>query len=152
MSGSFWFRTGAIVGLISVAAGTFGAHVLEGFFRDLPVESSAGSSALLSPERRLEDFEIGVRYQMAHALALLALGLAASRRPKPARAEAVAGWSFLWGIVIFSGSLYAIGLTGQKWLGMITPIGGVMFFVGWVALAMVSWPDPERSEPGPATS
>jgi uncharacterized membrane protein YgdD (TMEM256/DUF423 family) len=148
MTAAFWFRTGAILALLGVAAGTFGAHGLESL---LPKPGESVGAGLLDPERRLVDFKIGVDYQLTHALALLALGLAAARLPRRSWATCVAGWSFLFGIAVFSGSLYAIGLTGIRWLGMITPIGGVAFFVGWAALASVAWPGPPRDEPGQAT-
>ncbi|HEU5115942.1 MAG TPA: DUF423 domain-containing protein, partial [Isosphaeraceae bacterium] len=136
MNAAFWFRTGAILSLIGVAAGTFGAHGLESL---LPTSNGTRlPEGILSAERRLVDFKIGVDYQLTHALALLALGLAASRLPRPGRAATVAGWSFIFGIVVFSGSLYAIGLTGIARLGMITPIGGAAFFVGWISLAMMA--------------
>ncbi|HET6779382.1 MAG TPA: DUF423 domain-containing protein [Gemmatimonadales bacterium] len=107
---------GALSGLISVAAGAFGAHAL----RDR-----------LDPES-LSVFETAARYQMYHALALLAAAWAASRSP-----EALpkwAGWCFVVGTVLFSGSLYALALTGTRWLGAITPLGGVAFMLGWLCL------------------
>ncbi len=76
-------------------------------------------------------FETAARYQMYHALALLAVALLRRRR---SAAAAVAGWAFLIGIILFSGSLYALALSGAKWLGMITPAGGVALLVGWAAL------------------
>jgi uncharacterized membrane protein YgdD (TMEM256/DUF423 family) len=82
-------------------------------------------------------FETGVRYQMYHALALLATAALLSR--SDGRAMLVAGWSFTTGILIFSGSLYALALTGVTMLGAITPIGGVAFLVGWVALAYAAF-------------
>jgi len=106
----------AINGFISVAAGAFGAHGL----RD---KLSA---------RHLEIWETGARYQMFHALALFAAAWLLSRGVPGARA---AGWSFTAGIAIFSGSLYALALTGRDKLGAITPIGGVAFLVGWALLA-----------------
>jgi len=105
----------AAVALIGVAAGAFGAHGLEG---RLPPEA-------------LEVFETGVRYQMYHALGLLGVAALGSRWPDPL--WGVAGWLFLAGIVLFSGSLYALALTGVRWLGAITPVGGVCFLAGWGA-------------------
>jgi len=108
---------GAISALVAVAAGAFGAH---------------GLRARLSPEM-LAVFETGARYQMSHALALLAAAWAATRWPGPAAAWA--GWLFVAGTLVFSGSLYALALSGQRWLGAVTPIGGLAFLAGWAALA-----------------
>ena len=111
---------GALSGAISVAAGAFGAHAL----RD-KVEP-----------RLLEVFETAARYQMYHALALLAVGLIASRWPSGVLNTA--GWLFVAGTVVFSGSLYAMTFTGVRALGAITPIGGVCFIAGWVCLAVAA--------------
>jgi uncharacterized membrane protein YgdD (TMEM256/DUF423 family) len=102
---------GAINAAIAVAAGAFAAH---------------GLRERLEP-RALEVFETGARYQMYHALAMIFAGLLATR---------AAGWTFQTGIVLFSGSLYALALTDAKALGAITPIGGVAFLVRWVWLAV----------------
>ena len=101
---------GAINGAIAVAAGAFAAHALK--------------SRL--DARALEVFETGARYQMYHALAIVLCGLLAMTRP---------GWVLQVGIVLFSGSLYALALTGVKGLGAVTPFGGVAFLVGWGWLA-----------------
>ena len=127
MSGWAWLRVGAISGFLAVAAGAFAAHVLK--------ERLEG--------RALDHFETAARYQMYHALALVAVGLVAAARPGGAAAVAVAGWAFLVGTVLFSGSLYALALSGQRWLGAITPFGGVGFLVGWVALALAA-PGPPK--------
>ena len=109
---------GAIAGLIAVAFGAFGAHGLRG---------------RLTPDM-LAVFETGVRYHMYHALALL---LTAALAPRvPGKAIVAAGWLFVGGIVLFSGSLYVLAVTGVTALGAITPIGGVAFLAGWAALAM----------------
>jgi len=110
-----WLVTGSISGAISVAAGAFGAHALK---------------AKLSPEM-LNAFDVGVRYQMIHALALLIVGLLAPRIPS----VDTAGWLFLAGTVLFSGSLYALSLSGVKFFGPITPIGGLCLIAGWGVLA-----------------
>jgi uncharacterized membrane protein YgdD (TMEM256/DUF423 family) len=107
----------ALSGSLSVAAGAFGAHALK---------------ARLAPEH-LAIFETGARYQMYHALALLASAWAATQWPSPAIRGS--GWCFLAGTVLFSGSLYVFALTGIRWLGAITPIGGVAFLAGWLLLA-----------------
>jgi len=120
MDRTFMF-IGALMGFVGVGLGAFGAHGLRG---------------RLSPEM-LSVFETGVRYQMYHALALLAVALMMSR--VEGRLVVIAGWSFTAGILIFSGSLYALALTGVTTLGAITPIGGVAFLAGWVALAIAAF-------------
>ena len=109
---------GALAGFLGVGLGAFGAHGLRG---------------RLSPEM-LAVFETAVRYQMYHALALL-LTAAAIGRLGDARWLVVAGWCFAAGIVLFSGSLYALALTGVTVLGAVTPLGGVAFLIGWACLA-----------------
>jgi uncharacterized membrane protein YgdD (TMEM256/DUF423 family) len=116
----FWIL-GCFFGLTAVAAGAFGAHALR---------------ARLSPDL-LEVFETGARYQMYHAFALLAAAWASSVWANGF--AAAAGWLFAAGIVIFSGSLYVLSLTGVRWLGAITPIGGVAFLAGWFCLALAAW-------------
>jgi uncharacterized membrane protein YgdD (TMEM256/DUF423 family) len=111
---------GALSGAIGVAAGAFGAHALR---------------ARLEP-RMLEVFETGARYQMYHALALVAAAWVAQRWP--GTAGSVAGWLFVAGTVLFSGSLYAMALSGVRALGAITPLGGVCFIAGWVVLAVAA--------------
>ena len=89
--------------------------------------------AIAETADRLAVFETGIRYQMYHALALLAVAWAVTRWPgMPIRS---AGWLFIGGTVVFSGSLYVLALSGVRWVGAITPIGGLMFLAGWVALA-----------------
>jgi uncharacterized membrane protein YgdD (TMEM256/DUF423 family) len=109
---------GALSAGIAVAAGAFGAHSLR---------------ARLEP-RMLEVFETGARYQMYHALALLAVAWVVSRWPGSLANSS--GWLFLAGTVLFSGSLYAMAFTGIRALGAITPIGGVCFIAGWICLAL----------------
>jgi uncharacterized membrane protein YgdD (TMEM256/DUF423 family) len=102
--------------------GAFGAHVLK---ERLAVDM-------------LANFETGTRYQMYHALALLAVAWAASRWPGSALPSA-AGWLFLAGTLLFSGSLYVMALTGLRWMGAITPLGGVAFVAGWLCLLLAAW-------------
>jgi uncharacterized membrane protein YgdD (TMEM256/DUF423 family) len=116
-----FFLLGSLSGLIAVAAGAFGAHTL----RDR------------IPADLLATFETGVRYQMYHALALLAVAWAVTRWANSL--TTLAGWLFVAGTLIFSGSLYALSLTGARWLGAITPLGGVAFIGGWLCLALVAW-------------
>jgi uncharacterized membrane protein YgdD (TMEM256/DUF423 family) len=107
---------GALSGFVGVAAGAFGAHALR---------------ARLSPDL-LAVFETGARYQMYHALALFGAAWMADRWP--AGQPGWAGVCFAVGTVVFSGSLYALALTGQRWLGAITPLGGVALLAGWLLL------------------
>ena len=112
-----FFTIGAIAALVGVAAGAFGAH---------------GLKNRLEPDM-LAVFETAVRYQMYHAFALLAVAWAATRWPS--RAVTASGWCFVVGTAIFSGSLYVLSLAGVRWMGAITPIGGVAFLAGWLLLA-----------------
>jgi uncharacterized membrane protein YgdD (TMEM256/DUF423 family) len=116
-----FFIMGAVLAALGVAAGAFGAHALRG---------------RLTPDL-LNVFETGVRYQLIHALGLLAVAWASARWP--GRATNMAGWLFLAGIVLFSGSLYALSMSGVRALGAITPLGGVAFIAGWIALAWGVW-------------
>jgi uncharacterized membrane protein YgdD (TMEM256/DUF423 family) len=111
------FGLGALSALIAVAAGAFGAHALR---------------ERLAPDM-LAVFETGARYHMYHALALLAAAWAVGRWP--GAAAVAAGWLFVAGTVVFCGSLYLLALSGQRWLGAITPLGGLAFIAGWAALA-----------------
>ncbi len=113
----------AILGGLSVAAGAFASHALREKISD----------------RSLEIFETGARYQMYHALALLLVALLLSRTESPPPILIATGWLFIIGIAIFSGSLYALSLTGVKSLGAIAPLGGVAFIVGWGTLAFAAW-------------
>ncbi len=115
---------GALSGGIGVAAGAFGAHALR---------------ARLEP-RMLEVFETGARYQMYHAVAMLAAAWIVTRWP--GSLATASGWLFLAGTVLFSGSLYAMALTGVRALGAITPIGGVCFIAGWACLAFAAMRQP----------
>jgi uncharacterized membrane protein YgdD (TMEM256/DUF423 family) len=114
---------GAVLAGLAVAAGAFASHALSG-------KLSA---------RMLEIFETGAQYQMYHALALILVALLmAAREEIPTRLTA-ASICFLVGIALFSGSLYALSLTGIKWLGAITPLGGAAFLAGWGCLALAAW-------------
>jgi uncharacterized membrane protein YgdD (TMEM256/DUF423 family) len=112
-----FFALGALAAFIGVALGAFAAH---------------GLKSRLDPAM-LATFETGVRYQMYHALALLGVAWACTRWPG-AWVNA-SGWFFVVGIVVFSGTLYALALTGVRWLGAITPLGGLAFLAGWLCLA-----------------
>lgn len=122
MSGWIWVRIGAIFGLLGVGLGAFGAHGLKEKLQTL------GTTAT---------FHTATEYHLYHALALLAVGLLALAG-RSGSALSVAGWSFLVGILLFSGSLYALAVTGYTKLGAITPLGGILFLVGWIALAVAA--------------
>ena len=111
---------GATAGFLAVGLGAFGAH---------------GLRTRLSPEM-LSVFETGVRYQMYHALAIFAVGLMLPTFG--GWIVRMAGWAFTIGIIVFSGSLYALALSGVTVLGAITPIGGLAFLVGWAALIIAA--------------
>ena len=113
---------GAILGAVAVGAGAFGAHALRGRLDD----------------RLFAVWTTAASYNLVHALALVVTALVLAHRPR--RAARVAGHAFLAGIVLFSGSLYALALTDTSWLGAVTPLGGVAFLLGWVALAVALAP------------
>ena len=109
----------AIFALLAVALGAFGAHGLKGHL----------------DEAALSVYRTAVDYHMWHALGLGLIGLLLERYPLSRRLQQ-AGWLMLAGIVLFSGSLYALSLTGLRWLGMITPFGGVSFMLAWALVAL----------------
>ena len=111
---------GAALGFLGVAAGAFGAHAMR---------------AKLTPER-LDNWKTAADYQLWHALATIAAGLAAARWESGA--AAAAGWCFVAGTLVFSGSLYALAVTDRRTLGAITPIGGVLFLLGWALLIVTA--------------
>ncbi len=117
---NLFFVLGGLFGALGVALGAFGAHALK--------------SRL--PADRLETFETAVRYQLIHALALLATSMAISRWSGSVFVN-IAGWLFIAGIVLFSGSLYLLISTGVRAWGAITPLGGVAFIAGWLCLALL---------------
>ncbi len=115
-SDQLFAAAGALFAAASVALGAFGAHVLK--------------SRL--PADLLGTFETGVRYQMYHAIGLMAAAWVYSRHPGPPLD--LAGWLFIAGIAIFCGSLYVLALSGIRWVGAVTPLGGLSFIAGWIAL------------------
>jgi len=117
----FFFLFGCVFSFLGVAFGAFGAHALK---------------QRLSPEM-LQIFEVGVRYQMYHAIALFIVAWVLYSWN--VAGAAAAGWWFIAGIILFSGSLYALALSDMKWLGAITPLGGVSFLIGWLWLAWSVW-------------
>ena len=119
---NLFISLGALSGLLAVAFGAFGAHALRGRLDDYAMGV----------------FETAVQYHFYHALALVAVGLLALHQPQAALLRS-SGWLFLLGLVVFSGSLYALSLSGIKWLGAITPLGGLAFIAGWGCLAAAGW-------------
>jgi len=113
-----FFFLGAASAFVGVSAGAFGAHGLKG---------------RISTEM-LTIFEVGVRYEMYHAFALIITAWVQTKWPSPM--VMAAGWCFAIGTLLFSGSLYLLSLSGIKWLGAITPVGGVAFLAGWALLAL----------------
>jgi len=113
---------GSINAFLGVALGAFGAH---------------GLKSKVSPEM-LVVWQTGVQYHLVHALALLLIGILCHLMPDPALARN-AGWAILIGILLFSGSLYVMVLSGARALGIITPLGGVAFLVGWLLLTLAAW-------------
>lgn len=118
-------RVAAVVGALAVMIGAFGAH---------------GLKKVLEETGMRANFETGVHYHFFHALALLGVAVLARQATAPERLLQLASWCFVGGILLFSGSLYVMGLTGKRWLGAITPLGGVLFIVGWVALFLAARP------------
>ncbi len=117
-----FFIIASLLGGLSVALGAFGAHALRGRIE----------------ESLLANYQTGVSYLFYHALALFAVAWAVSKWPA-ASLPVWAGWLFVVGVVFFSGSLFVMAFTGLRWLGAITPIGGVAFIIGWLLLALTAW-------------
>jgi uncharacterized membrane protein YgdD (TMEM256/DUF423 family) len=112
---------GALSAFLAVGLGAFGAHILK---KHLSTEM-------------LSVFETGVRYQMYHSLGLILVVIAL--KDYPGKWIAAVAWLFIVGIILFSGSLYALSTSGIKWLGAITPLGGLAFLAGWASLATAVW-------------
>jgi uncharacterized membrane protein YgdD (TMEM256/DUF423 family) len=125
--GQGWLAIGAIYGGLGVALGAFGAHALKAHLA----------------EAALQTWQTAVSYQFVHALALLAVGIlvrvSIASGAAPDRLLNVAGSAFVIGVLFFSGSLYLLALGGPRWLGPVTPLGGVAFIVGWVTLALAAF-------------
>ncbi len=116
-----FFLAGSLFGMLGVTLGALGAHALKGHL----------------DANQLIVFEIGVRYQMYHAFALLVVAWALTKWP--AKSLKASGWLFIVGTVLFSGSLYALSLGGARWLGPITPLGGLALIAGWICMAWSVW-------------
>ncbi len=113
----FFFVTACLFGFLGVALGAFAAHGLK---------TQLDANLLVT-------FETGVRYQMYHAFALIAVAMAYTKWPT--KGLIISGWMFIVGIILFSGSLYVLSLSGIRSLGMITPFGGLAFLIGWLCMA-----------------
>jgi len=125
-----WLLLAGILGALGVGAGAFAAH---------------GLKATLDPDM-LAIWETGARYQLIHAVALLGV---ASLGARAGGAGRLAGFAFCAGILIFSGSLYVLAVTGLRWLGAITPLGGLLLILGWLLLAWEGWRAPRDKAPSP---
>ena len=112
----------SLSGMLAVVFGAFGAHALKGKLDDYA----------------LGVFDTAVQYHFYHSFALLAVGVIALSQPQTVMLKS-SGWLFLIGILIFSGSLYLLSVTGVRWLGAITPLGGLAFIGGWACLAATGW-------------
>ena len=112
----------SLSGMVAVMFGAFGAHALKNRLDDYA----------------LGVFETAVQYHFYHSLALLAVGILALSQPQTALLK-TSGWLFILGVLVFSGSLYLLSITGVKWLGAVTPLGGLAFIGGWACLAAVGW-------------
>ncbi len=120
MTAKFALLAGSLLGALGVGLGAFGAHALK------PMLVATG---------RFDTFETAVRYQFYHALALLAIGMLIYQLPAIEKGLGWAGWAFLIGVIIFSGSLYTICFAGIKAFGAVAPIGGTSLIIGWLILA-----------------
>lgn len=133
-----WIIAGAVLAGLAVVCGAFGAHGLEGRLRHVygdEVRTLAGFE-VPATYKYLQDFQTAAEYHMYHALGLVAVGIAAANAPRSQTGHRVAAWCFVLGIALFSGSLYVLVLTGHRWLGAITPVGGTLMIAGWVAFAV----------------
>jgi uncharacterized membrane protein YgdD (TMEM256/DUF423 family) len=118
----FFITLASLSGMLAVVLGAFGAHAL----KDKLDEYALGI------------FETAVQYHFYHSFALLAVGVIALSQPQTAMLKS-SGWLFLLGILVFCGSLYLLSVTGVRWLGAITPLGGLAFIGGWACLAATGW-------------
>lgn len=149
MKPHLWFVCGALLAALGVVNGALAAHGLrdnlQKVYADVPPEKlpEGGLGHLIA--KRVDDYDTGARYQMYHALGLMLIGAVAGRRPS--RLWSAAGVCFFFGILLFSGCLYALVWTNKTILGAVVPIGGTLFIVGWVLTAIggMKLAEPERS-------
>jgi uncharacterized membrane protein YgdD (TMEM256/DUF423 family) len=146
MKPQLWMACGALLAGLAVVSGTFGAHGLKDtlkatgrFDRNVVIDERFTPEEAL--ERAIENYQTACQYQMYHALGLLAVGAAGLHRRS--RWLDVAGWCFIAGIGFFSGALYGLAITGNSKLGMVAPVGGGAFILGWLALANGAGPKKE---------
>lgn len=125
-----FLTVGAIAGALSVAFGAFASHALKERL----------------PEHAMLVYETGVRYQMYHGIALLIVALLLLQLQQPSPLLTVSGSAFIIGIVLFSGSLYLISLLGVSWMGIMAPVGGIAFLVGWGGLAIAALTHPSLTQ------
>jgi len=131
-----WSTIGAVLAGFAVILGAFAAHGIDGYFAEKyeGQVKTVGGVEVPASQKYLNDFKTGAEYQMYHALALMLVGFAGLTSQKKKLLN-IAGWCFLLGIILFSGSLYVLTLSGQTFWGAIAPIGGTLFIVGWFTLA-----------------
>jgi|SRR5690554_1248481 len=120
MNNTYYIKVAAVLGALAVAIGAFGAHGLE---------------PLLTKFNRLDTFETAVKYHFYHTLAIFLVGVVIGLG-KDHKLLKYSAWSFVSGIIVFSGSLYVLSLTNVTWLGAVTPLGGLAFIAGWVLLGI----------------
>ena len=117
-----WVRVGSVLGMLAVVIGAFGAHALKD---------------RLAATGYQDQFETAVKYHMFHVAGILVVGVLQSLQWRSAaRGLDWAPWCFALGILVFSGSLYALAVSGERWLGAVTPFGGALMIAGWVGLAL----------------
>lgn len=135
--GECWIAVGGLLAGLAVVCGAFAAHGLDGYF----ARKYAGEVRVVVGQevpravKYIADFRTGAEYQMTHALALIAAGLLMNRRGRR-KLLCVTAWCFAIGIALFSGSLYVLTITGQGWLGAVTPFGGTALIIGWIVFAI----------------
>lgn len=141
-----WIMTGAILAALAVVLGAFGAHGLDSRLKSVygDEEKTIAGHKVPATYKYLQNFKTAANYHMYHALGLLALGVAASQQTLVRKSQRVAAWCFVAGTVLFSGSLYVLVLSGIRWLGAITPIGGALLIAGWIAFAIGMRPSTEE--------
>jgi uncharacterized membrane protein YgdD (TMEM256/DUF423 family) len=135
-----WCTVGAAVAGLAVVIGAFGAHVVQDVLKEVHASADAKEIAGLSVPasyKYFQDFRTAAAYQMTHGVAIFLVGLLGRRGKARIFAYAAAG-CFLGGVILFSGSLYLLAMTGLRWLGMVAPVGGALLIAGWGLLAVAA--------------